>query len=81
MSARRRHQNAPAQPINNASPYSTAKAHIYNPKDQQSIWLEKVGKAVSLTYHGNSKRIYQKSPKKCPNVSLVSEAVGASPIE
>lgn len=82
MSARRRHQNAPAQPINNASPYSTAKAHIYKPKDQQSIWLEKVGKAVSLTYHDNIKRIYRNiAKKKCPNVSLVSEAVGASLIE
>lgn len=66
MSARRRHQNAPAQPINNASPYSTAKAHIYKPKDQQSIWLEKVGKAVSLTYHDNIKRIYRNIAKKMP---------------
>lgn len=45
---------------------------------QQSIWLEKVGKAVSLTYHDNIKRIYRKIAKKCPNVSLVSEASGAS---
>ncbi len=66
MSARSRHQNAPAQPINNASPYSTAKAHIYKPKDQQSIWLEKVGKAVSLTYHDNIKRIYRNIAKKMP---------------
>lgn len=66
MSARRRHQNAPAQPINNASPYSTAKAHIYKPKDQQSIWLEKVGEAVSLTYYDNIKRIYRNIAKKMP---------------
>lgn len=66
MSARSRHQNAPAQPINNASPYSTAKPHIYKPKDQQSIWLEKVGKAVSLTYHDNIKRIYRNIAKKMP---------------
>lgn len=64
MSAGRRHQNAPAQPINNVSPYSTARAHIYKPKDQQSKWLEKVGKAVSLTYHDNIKRIYRKIAKK-----------------
>lgn len=64
MSAGRRHQNAPAQPINNASPYSTAKAHICKPKDQQPVWLEKVGKAVSVTYHDNIKRIYRKIVKK-----------------
>ena len=67
--------------VNNTSPYSTTKEHIYKPKDQQSIWLEKVSKAVSLTYHANIKRIYRKIAKKCPNVSLVSEAVGASLIE
>ena len=33
---------------------------------QQSIWLEKVGKAVSLTYHDNIKRIYRKIAKKMP---------------
>lgn len=62
--------------INNASPYSNARAHIYNPKDQQSIWLEKVGKAVSLTYHGNSKRIYQKSPKNAPMFRLYQRRLG-----
>lgn len=33
---------------------------------QQSVWLEKVGKAVSLTYHDNIKRIYRKIAKKMP---------------
>lgn len=30
---------------------------------QQSVWLEKVDKAVSLTYHDYIKRITEKSPK------------------
>ena len=33
---------------------------------QQTIWLEKVSKVVSLTYHDNIKRIYRKIAKKMP---------------
>lgn len=44
---------------------------------QQSIWLEKVGKAVSLTYHDNIKRIYRKIAKKnAPMFRLYQRRLG-----